>query len=102
MTESPLNPDPPKSSWLNTFYQQNQLILDRILFAVITAVLASVFHVKLSDVQSAAVDSSQTAHEVKDVQAKKVAVEVRGTDADVATLKAVVEGPAATQPTEAK
>lgn len=81
MTQLP--PPTPQSSWFNTFWQQNQIVLDRILFTVVLAILAGVFHVNISDTQ-------QAVHEVKDVQAKKVAVDMRGNPADVEALKDVV------------
>lgn len=96
MTQLP--PPTPPSSWLNTFWQQNQTVLDRILFIVVSAIIATVFHLKLSDVQGTAQDAQVAVHEVKDVQAKRIAVDVRGLPADVQALDAVVTP--ATQPSK--
>lgn len=93
-------PPTPNASWLNTFWQQNQIVLDRILFVIVSAILAGVFHIKISDVQSTNQDTQQAIHEVKDVQAKNVAVEVRGNATDVQALKDVVLTQPTTQPSK--
>ncbi len=89
--DSPLNPVPPRSSAVNEFYKANHLWLDRILFLIVTTIIASVFHVKLDDIGQNVNSTKDVATDTNKTQKAVVAVEVRGEPQDLAALKATTQ-----------
>lgn len=81
MTEPDPKPLAKKTSFLNEFYKDNQVILDRLLYVVITAILASVFHVNLSDIK-------QDLNSTKDVATESAVKADAAADVGKANLKA--------------